>query len=824
MLALRLLGGLTLENPDRITLGRAAQRRRLALLAVLASPVGAPIARERLIGLLWPDIAPEDARHRLSVALYDLRQVLGDDAISMSSRSVTLRPGAIALDVAEFEAAVAREDWEAAAAAYAGPFLDAVYLFDSPGFEEWVEARRTTLKRTAARALELIANARNRRGDRDGTLEAWRRLSEIDPYSGRFAAGHMRALDAAGDRAGALRHAAEHSERLRVDLDAETTSEVQQLATELKRAPTPHAVAAHSSLGATSSSAVPGHARPLVADSDGSEAPRRILRRTLTAGAMLIVLVLLTPAARMLSSRAQQTARARTMNQSAATRSRALRDGEAHMRSGRFDQAVTIFERAVADDSAFALGHFRLAVATLWADQPNSNLDAPLERALAFRNELDELNKILLDGFVAWRRGSWNHAELVYRRALTIDTASIEARHQLGETLFHYNTPQGRSVDESRAEFERVVALDPRHFGALWHLAQLAARGGRDADVVVLSNRLLALEPDPVRRLEVEVLRAAALNDKSEIDRVMQRLRDADESLLFGTGWRLAIFARNLDAAERVFTLLTDPRRGPYTRSLGHTQLFHVAIAGGRRRDAEAQLRALSELRDAGVQAEELALLLAAAPGEPMQEQALRRARDVYAQRVALPRASVSEGSAAFRVVGTHATLGRSYALLGDSVNAVAIATQLERGLPLVSRDSVTRAVSTGRAAAIRALQARHAGRPEDVIRWVDHSLTRRWFSNGLVDSHMSYSLERYLRGEALMALGRAHEADSWFATIGQHDLPDLVFLRAALLRRAELAEKRGDKASATRFRGEMQQLSFRASPSGRAEESPSSR
>jgi tetratricopeptide (TPR) repeat protein len=483
-----------------------------------------------------------------------------------------------------------------------------------------------------------------------------------------------------------------------------------------------------------------------------------------------------------------------------------LRDGDTHMRAGRFDQAVTAFDRAVAADSAFALAHFRLAVAALWADQSGSNLNALLERAVAHRNELDEQNRILLDGFVAWRRGEWGLAEHIYRRALTIDTTSTDARHQLGEVLLHYNTPQGRSVGEARAEFERVLMLDPRHYGALWHLAQLAARDGRDPDVVALTTRLLALKPDPVRQLEVEALRAA-LGDEADLDRVIQRLRDADESLLLGTGWRLAVFARRLDAAGRVFALLADPRRGPYARRLGHTQLFHLAVARGRRGEAAAQLRALTALRDAGAQPEELAVLLAASPNESDDQLPLREGRDAIVRIIASQRDTVHSGGASMRVIESHGTLGRIHALLGDSAQATRVVRELEQGLARVSSDSSTRALAVGQAAAIRALQASRAGRFEDVIRWVDESLHYRWFSDALGHPHLAYSLERFLRAEALLALGRSGEADTWFATIGQHDLSDFIYLRPALLRRAEIAQRHGDTMAANRLRGEARRL-----------------
>src|SRR5207244_9100893 len=77
MLSLRLFGGLSLSNPGSTIPARANQRRRLALLAILAVSPGKPVSRDRLSALLWPEADAEHARHLLSDSLYVLRSALG---------------------------------------------------------------------------------------------------------------------------------------------------------------------------------------------------------------------------------------------------------------------------------------------------------------------------------------------------------------------------------------------------------------------------------------------------------------------------------------------------------------------------------------------------------------------------------------------------------------------------------------------------------------------------------------------------------------------------------------------------------------------------
>jgi DNA-binding SARP family transcriptional activator len=51
---------------------RAAQQRRIALLAILASSPGGSIGRDRVLGILWPERDERSARHLLADSLYIL--------------------------------------------------------------------------------------------------------------------------------------------------------------------------------------------------------------------------------------------------------------------------------------------------------------------------------------------------------------------------------------------------------------------------------------------------------------------------------------------------------------------------------------------------------------------------------------------------------------------------------------------------------------------------------------------------------------------------------------------------------------------------------
>ncbi|HYJ80379.1 MAG TPA: BTAD domain-containing putative transcriptional regulator [Longimicrobiaceae bacterium] len=237
MFSLKLFGDPLLSGPDGTVTGRAAYRRRLALLGVLAVARGRPVGRERLIGLLWSEHPGEAARHTLSEALYVLRKELGDDLFASVGDEVALNPAVLGSDVAEFEAALEEGRREDAVRAYGGPLLDGFYVSDAPEFERWVDGERDRLARLHARALEELATAAEARGDPLDAAEWWRRLAVHDPYGSRTALRLVRALEAAGERAAALRAAAAHTSFLRQELEVEPDPELAQLVERLRAEP-----------------------------------------------------------------------------------------------------------------------------------------------------------------------------------------------------------------------------------------------------------------------------------------------------------------------------------------------------------------------------------------------------------------------------------------------------------------------------------------------------------------------------------------------------------------------------------------------------------
>jgi TolB-like protein/DNA-binding SARP family transcriptional activator len=237
MITLRLFGGISLESAEGPVSGRATQRRRLALLALLAAAPTGAVSRDRIIALLWPDSETAEARHLLSVALYELRRTLGEDAIVTLGDDVRLNSAMVETDVGEFRRALEGSELERAVSLYAGPFLDGVFVSGASEFERWTEAERERLARAFASALESLADQRTVSGDLRGAVDLWRRRAALDPTDSRVARRLITLLAAAGDRAGALQQARLHETLLREEYGMEADPELRQAVEELKRAP-----------------------------------------------------------------------------------------------------------------------------------------------------------------------------------------------------------------------------------------------------------------------------------------------------------------------------------------------------------------------------------------------------------------------------------------------------------------------------------------------------------------------------------------------------------------------------------------------------------
>ena len=112
-----------------------------------------------------------------------------------------------------------------------------------------------------------------------------------------------------------------------------------------------------------------------------------------------------------------------------------------------------MFRQAVNEDSTFALAHYRMAVASGWANRAGMST-AAAERALTLSDRLSERDRRLLAAYVDYRRGAANAAERQYRAILSDYPDDLEAAFQFADLLYNYNPLRGRPPKRGTRAFQ----------------------------------------------------------------------------------------------------------------------------------------------------------------------------------------------------------------------------------------------------------------------------------------------------------------------------------------------------------------------------------
>jgi TolB-like protein len=135
---------------------------------------------------------------------------------------------------------------------------------------------------------------------------------------------------------------------------------------------------------------------------------------------------------------------------------------EQALRSGpeRIDSALAGLQRAVTEDSTFALAYYRMAVAAGWQGRHEVAATATAA-ALRHSARLADRDRRLLQAYDQYRNGAVDQAEDGFRTLVRDYPDDLEAEFQLADLLSYYNPLRGRSQAEARDLFDRVLAYDP---------------------------------------------------------------------------------------------------------------------------------------------------------------------------------------------------------------------------------------------------------------------------------------------------------------------------------------------------------------------------
>jgi DNA-binding SARP family transcriptional activator/TolB-like protein len=473
---------------------------------------------------------------------------------------------------------------------------------------------------------------------------------------------------------------------------------------------------------------------------------------------------------------------------------RAYVTGERAYRAGRYQESAEAFERATALDTSFALAWYRLAVARDWAGGDARDAAA---HAVTHIAALAPRERMLVGSY--WQYLNRDPSiERVYHVAVARYPDDVEAWSFLGETQFHLIVSQGRSFTESREPFLKVLELDPGNPGALVHLIRIAAAEGQDAELASLARLYLTRFPDADRALEVRVLRAFALDDHAEQDRLLTELAGATDPTLEVAARGVAVHVQSLAGAERLVPLLTAPARTSFYTERGRTLDAELALGAGRWEESQRRLAVLSVAdRDWALEIRALFATQPLAPATAAELTAVQEDLLHWRPRLLAPGAGTNftiqrpSWQAQLRAY----LLGLISARLGDTVAARGYAQALDRldgtlgdsGLAGDYAHSV-RAEIALQAGALRAALAQ----TEQIHFTISAPVMRSTLYAG---AH-----ERFLHAELLHAVGRDEEALRWYASFPGPTGYDITYLAPAYLRQGEITERLGRRAEALAF------------------------
>ncbi|HEV7388293.1 MAG TPA: BTAD domain-containing putative transcriptional regulator, partial [Gemmatimonadaceae bacterium] len=240
VIELRTLGTLDLRAADGRELhSLLAQPKRIALLVYLciAEPRGYH-RRDTLLGLFWPDSDQEHARTSLRKSLHILRRSIGEDAIlSRGDEEVAADFGRISCDVASFDELFRNNRFKEALELYRGDLLTGFFVDDAPVFEQWIQAQRSRLRASAARAAYAAAEQLEKTGDYAGAVSFARHSLELADTDERTLRKLIALQFKAGDRAAAIETYEAFARHLAAQYQTEPSSETRSLVEQVRTGP-----------------------------------------------------------------------------------------------------------------------------------------------------------------------------------------------------------------------------------------------------------------------------------------------------------------------------------------------------------------------------------------------------------------------------------------------------------------------------------------------------------------------------------------------------------------------------------------------------------
>lgn len=469
---------------------------------------------------------------------------------------------------------------------------------------------------------------------------------------------------------------------------------------------------------------------------------------------------------------------------------RAFLEGEAAFRRADFPDAVAAYERAVAQDSLFALAWSRLSDSYGWLESIGSaEGNRATDRAIALLDRLPARERIIVQAGYAASEGDVAFLPRL-REAVQRYPDDPDLWYNLGDFILHVGQRAGTGTMEQAAEaFDRAIALDPGFAPYQQHPIEFAVARGDRADAEARAARYGEASFAEGRMRAYALAIPLLLGDSAEFQTALAATREAE----IGTLQRMRVNYTNMtDQYGRLRAMLWHNRD---RAGADHQWILYSLIAEGALRRGDR----LTDSLDVPVWVKGLAL--GWARGGWTTASALRHGAAVSPALCEEPTVSTQcqlfvgwglarSGDLAGAAESARILRSRAAAAEGAAAITIRLRADIVEG---------TIAAVRGRTSEARELLMRAATNINNEGTLARTSLGDLESAAGNIAEAIRYhqgNLRNYERVHATLALARIHDARGEidqaanyyrsFLTItadGDADLPEIVEARSALVR-----------------------------------------
>jgi len=234
---------------------------------------------------------------------------------------------------------------------------------------------------------------------------------------------------------------------------------------------------------------------------------------------------------------------------------RAYLEGERYYREALFPQAVEAYERALEEDSTFALALFRISDAYGWLESVQSDVAIDwAERSVRHMAELSPRNAVIVGASNALYLNDLTAVEGL-EEAVRRYPDDPEAWFMLAESYIHLGEATGAGQQEALDAVAKALALDPGFAPYYVHAIDLNMTLGRVDSAQALMARYEdfsgaeALQPEYVAAYELYLGEDEAT--RQEGWRKLRALSDLKLQILWGTfGFTMQDLVRSVEVAD----------------------------------------------------------------------------------------------------------------------------------------------------------------------------------------------------------------------------------------------------------------------------------